>query len=999
MFAQKYGREYPVLLTLEQPRDRVKLIEVIGRGNYGTVYKGSVVGIRRMAAIKVVTMKYEELAETLLEMEILRDCKHENITEFLSSFADDTRLWICIEFCEMGSLDHVYRNVTRGLSEEEIASIVYDTTQGLCYLHYRHNIIHRDIKAGNILIDKQGVCKLTDFGVSSRLRSLVSRTNTFIGTPYWMAPEVICTGTAGGNSRNANISYNYKIDIWSLGITAIEISQKKPPLSDLHPMRALELIPSAPIGLEKPKNWSKTFQSFISSCLIKDPNERPTTMQLLEHPFIKNYGQMNRREIIKKLALLSASRSKGDSRRHKDGPIVENCSEIGTAIAKTVITSKKTQKSHTKASKGRDLASKQSEHIIMNHGTRLSIDTPEPSISLFCPVELCNVAGIYHVNSVAAITPEIILIGADTGLYFLAPSQTSSLNEVVLDEPFPIVMKTKFVQLEVVRQCNVLLALAGKKLRVRQYDLKNITGFIYYVIDKISKGDFNLDAVKSSVKTGNPNPGTKLKSAIMSSSFASPAGLFYPRGNAFRYSGLCQPHQGSVSDDSDPIGPILNPHYIKLTSTKSTSYFSVVRTVKTCFLTTISANRVTIHEWAGQPYSKFMKLKGFWVPELPKFVDLVNDCINVIEIVALYKNDLTLIEFETGNVRVLSVPQAIFQNKTFNEHHWSVLLQAPFTEEDLKSLTFSDSDVVHANLLRPEQFLQDLRNRANKNPNNLSSGIRFLGVCENSIFLLNPDGTLAADKSENHIWKDGFTFPEVISRVFFFRDPLMFAVMGRTTLQVVCWYTLAVLQTIKFESGLRNDRQVHCTILGLSQRGLIVSAGPKNSSREIVLLNSESHKATISKDKASSKKDEKDTDSGSPAPSENTASQKKDKTPPMAILPYIQSHVKQKDKSKPVVASYEYNDKIKQQKTPPRAIQTKLQAYYFQPASQNVVSQNSKSPYSPYYVQAQSQLSAAALQAPVPFQKAPPRRSRPARKPRSSSHNDVTSVYYGKPSQ
>ncbi|KAI9088188.1 kinase-like domain-containing protein, partial [Phlyctochytrium arcticum] len=284
MSVQQYGKKFPILLRTPSPRGQVELLETIGKGNYGYVYKGRLLATKEISAVKVVFLKEDELRETLLEMEILQGCDHPNITKYMGCFLKGLDLWICMEFCGGGALDSIYRAIKKPLTEDQIGSIIYESVLGLEYLHTKAALIHRDIKAGNVLLTENGEVKLADFGVSAKLNSIGGRARTFIGTPYWMAPEVIMTDPESATHSTA--SYDSKADIWSIGITAIEIAEKNPPLSDIHPMRALYLIPNSDLGLAKPKAWSKPFQEFIAYCLIKDPVKRPSATELLQHPFL-----------------------------------------------------------------------------------------------------------------------------------------------------------------------------------------------------------------------------------------------------------------------------------------------------------------------------------------------------------------------------------------------------------------------------------------------------------------------------------------------------------------------------------------------------------------------------------------------------------------------------------------------------------------------------------------------------------------------------------------
>ncbi|KAI9359334.1 kinase-like domain-containing protein [Zopfochytrium polystomum] len=295
MSIQQFGKKFPILLRTPSPRGQVELLETIGKGNYGYVYKGRLIASNEITAVKVVQLKEDELKETLLEMEIIKACNHLNVTSYMGCFLKGLDLWICMEFCGGGALDSLYRAIKKTFSEDQIAAIIHDCL-GLDYLHTQVALIHRDIKAGNVFLTEDGEIKLGDFGVSAKLSNPNGRARTFIGTPYWMAPEVIRCDPDSASSRDA--SYDYKADIWSIGITAIEIADKNPPLSDIHPMRALYLIPDSDLNLAKPKAWSKPFVDFIANCLVKDPVKRPSAAKLLEHPFMQKARGLNRKGII-----------------------------------------------------------------------------------------------------------------------------------------------------------------------------------------------------------------------------------------------------------------------------------------------------------------------------------------------------------------------------------------------------------------------------------------------------------------------------------------------------------------------------------------------------------------------------------------------------------------------------------------------------------------------------------------------------------------------------
>ncbi|XP_035265834.1 misshapen-like kinase 1 isoform X3 [Anguilla anguilla] len=277
------------LAALRDPAGIFELVEVVGNGTYGQVYKGRHVKTGQLAAIKVMDVTEEEEEEIKAEINMLKKYSHHrNIATYYGAFVkksppgNDDQLWLVMEFCGAGSVTDLVKN-TKGssLKEDWIAYICREILRGLAHLHV-HKVIHRDIKGQNVLLTENAEVKLVDFGVSAQLDRTVGRRNTFIGTPYWMAPEVIAC------DENPDSTYDYRSDIWSLGITAIEMAEGAPPLCDMHPMRALFLIPRNPPPKLKSKKWSKKFIDFIESCLIKTYPNRPSTEQLLKHPFIRD---------------------------------------------------------------------------------------------------------------------------------------------------------------------------------------------------------------------------------------------------------------------------------------------------------------------------------------------------------------------------------------------------------------------------------------------------------------------------------------------------------------------------------------------------------------------------------------------------------------------------------------------------------------------------------------------------------------------------------------
>ncbi|XP_066505904.1 mitogen-activated protein kinase kinase kinase kinase 4 isoform X2 [Hoplias malabaricus] len=288
------------LSALRDPAGIFELVEVVGNGTYGQVYKGRHVKTGQLAAIKVMDVTEEEEDEIKLEINMLKTYSHHrNIATYYGAFVkkspagQDDQLWLVMEYCGAGSVTDLVKK-TKGncLKEDWIAYISREVLRGLSHLH-SHHVIHRDIKGQNVLLTENAEVKLVDFGVSAQLDRTIGRRNTFIGTPYWMAPEVIAC------DENPEATYDYRSDLWSLGITALEMAEGSPPLCDMHPMRALFLIPRNSPPKLKSKKWSKKFLTFVESCLVKNYLHRPGTDTLLRHPFIKDLNERQVRMMLR----------------------------------------------------------------------------------------------------------------------------------------------------------------------------------------------------------------------------------------------------------------------------------------------------------------------------------------------------------------------------------------------------------------------------------------------------------------------------------------------------------------------------------------------------------------------------------------------------------------------------------------------------------------------------------------------------------------------------
>eukprot|EP00835_Amoeboradix_gromovi_P005703 NODE_566_length_6624_cov_0.216245.p1 type:complete len:624 gc:universal NODE_566_length_6624_cov_0.216245:5135-3264(-) len=480
------------LTTRDDPEKHYELLQMIGSGSYGEVAKAKRKIDGMIAAVKLVKLEPgEDLDEVLNEVNFLRDCQHPNIVGYFGCYMKKGAVkgqkivWICMEFCGGGSVESAYKATKIPLLEVEIMVIIRESLLGLAFLHDCQKL-HRDIKCGNILLTEDGQVKLADFGVSTQLTRTLAKRNTFIGTPYWMAPEVI-------TSEQQGTFYDHKSDIWSLAITSIEMAECAPPMFDMHPMRVLFMIPKMDAPTLKPGKWSNDFKDYLKICLLKDPDQRPEARQLLQHPFVK--PQQGAREVIKLLVEKSRQAKKDKQQLKKEEhvsseePSEDERPEVPTPILQP------TSPPHPEATQ----AQLELQNLKLKDNTSQQAGVNINRKIVFKAKRLCRLAK--KVNCATFIGTHL-LIGTDDGLFGFSAA----------DSKLIALSNRRYVQMHVIPHIQLMISRSGKQEMVATHELNDMDEFdlkagkqfeTVYKMKKIreSKGceSYHLDIIDESV--------------------------------------------------------------------------------------------------------------------------------------------------------------------------------------------------------------------------------------------------------------------------------------------------------------------------------------------------------------------------------------------------------------------------------------------------------------------------------------------------------------------
>ncbi|KAI8826612.1 kinase-like domain-containing protein [Fimicolochytrium jonesii] len=309
------------------PKELFELQEKLGEGAFGSVYKALLKESGFVLAVKQIqTAKPGQRDDIQKEIDLLKQCSHRNCLQYYGCVPVGEAMWILTDYCAAGSVSDCMELTERTMTERQLGIILASALEGLEFLHGR-GVVHRDLKCANILLTDNGEVKIADFGVSERLTVAIGARKTVVGTPYWMSPEVIIGD-----------GYGCEADIWSIGITAIEMADGVPPLHTLHPMRAMFKIPYLPPpSVQDPTRFSAEFIDFLSKCLTKDPKSRLTATQLLAHPFVAPYaGKSAADNKIVRIPLIMKVREAMDAKRGIKPPeLASSPGVVGTPGAAT----------------------------------------------------------------------------------------------------------------------------------------------------------------------------------------------------------------------------------------------------------------------------------------------------------------------------------------------------------------------------------------------------------------------------------------------------------------------------------------------------------------------------------------------------------------------------------------------------------------------------------------------------------------------------------------